>query len=114
MKFSEEQEALVCYRQGETLRIEPWGTDALRVRATRYASFSGNDWALCGKPEGNKGTIQVDTAPIAQGSDEIRRITNGRISCEVNCGGVLSFFRDGTLILRVHFRNYEGTISPLS
>ena len=48
------------------------------------------------------------------GDDEIRRITNGRISCEVNCGGVLSFFRDGTLILREHFRNYEGTISRQS
>ena len=48
------------------------------------------------------------------GDDEIRRITNGRISCEVNCGGVLSFFCDGTLILREHFRNYEGTISRQS
>ena len=114
MRFSEEQGALVCRRQGETLRIEGWGEDSLRVRATRYAGFSGNDWALCNKPEGGKVSIQVDTAPIAQGDDEIRRIVNGRISCEVNCGGVLSFYRDGELVLREHFRNYEGTISRQS
>ena len=39
------------------------------------------------------------------------RITNGRVACEVNVSGVLSFFRDGKLILREHFRSYDGTIS---
>lgn len=46
MQFIQEQNALVCRRQGETLRIEAWGRDALRVRATMYPQLSGRDWAL--------------------------------------------------------------------
>ena len=86
------------------------GPDALRVRATRYAQFSGNDWALTIPPEPTNPRITCGTAPIAQGPDDAWRITNGRIACEVNCGGVLSFYRDDKLFLREHFRNYEGTI----
>ena len=110
MRFSVQDGALVCRRQGETLRIEAWGPDALRVRATRYAQFSGNDWALTIPPEATTPSITQGTAPIAQGPDEAWRITNGRIACEVNCGGVLSFYRDDKLFLREYFRNYEGTI----
>ena len=46
MIFLKEENALVAKRQGETLRIEAWGTDSLRVRATMYPQFTGNEWAL--------------------------------------------------------------------
>ena len=49
MQFIQENGALICKRQGETLRIEPWGRDALRVRATMFPDFSGQDWALTEK-----------------------------------------------------------------
>ena len=111
MRFAIEDGALVCRRQGETLRIEAWGPDALRVRATKYPDFTGNDWALTEAPASAQATIEQGSAPIAQGPDEVYRISNGRIACEVNVGGVLSFYRDGSLFLREHFRNYEGTIS---
>ena len=33
MRFENRDGALVCKTGGETLRIEPWGKDSLRVRA---------------------------------------------------------------------------------
>ena len=34
MKFENDNGALVCRHLGETVRIESWGKDALRVRAS--------------------------------------------------------------------------------
>ena len=42
---------LIAQANGETLRIEPWGKDSLRVRATMLPEFSGKDWALTEVPE---------------------------------------------------------------
>ena len=33
MKLSREGHALICRFDGETLRIDPWGENSLRVRA---------------------------------------------------------------------------------
>lgn len=44
--FTAKGNALEYRREGETLRIEPWGSDALRVRAVMGREFSGRDWAL--------------------------------------------------------------------
>ena len=43
MQFINDHGALVCKRQGEILRLEAWGKDSLRVRATMYPDFSGRD-----------------------------------------------------------------------
>ena len=54
MKFEQDGSALLCFHQGERLRIEPWGQNSLRVRSTMGRDFSGNAWAL---------TETVDTLP---------------------------------------------------
>ena len=54
MKFEQDGSALLCFHEGERLRIEPWGPDSLRVRSTMQRDFSGNAWAL---------TEPVDTLP---------------------------------------------------
>ena len=36
MIFQQEQNALIARKGGETLRIEAWGKDSLRVRATMF------------------------------------------------------------------------------
>ena len=46
MRFENDNGALVCYHQGEILRIEAWGADSLRVRATMDYAFTGKEWAL--------------------------------------------------------------------
>lgn len=46
MRFEEKDGALLAYHQGEMLRIESWGEDSLRVRATKLGGFTNEDWAL--------------------------------------------------------------------
>ncbi|MBR6028144.1 MAG: glycoside hydrolase family 31 protein [Clostridia bacterium] len=116
MQFINDKGALVCRRQGETLRIEAWGADSLRVRATMYPAFSGEDWALTE-------ALPTQTAEIAFSEEQKREgdgtyraypmatITNGRISATVNHGGVISLYRDGKLFLREYYRNYGGSIT---
>ncbi len=115
MKFLKEQNALICRRQGETLRIEPWGQDALRVRATMYPALTDTPWALT-EPVNSQADIAFYEESQREGDGEMHaypaaRITNGRISATVNRSGVVTFFRDGKKILREHFRNYGGSIT---
>ena len=51
MRFQTKNGVLIAQVNGETLRIEPWGKDSLRVRATMLPEFSGKDWALTEVPE---------------------------------------------------------------
>ena len=44
--FWEKEGKLIYSYDGETVCIEAWGKDALRVRATKNRSFNGSDWAL--------------------------------------------------------------------
>lgn len=104
MKVIHKDGALTVLRRGETLRIEPWGTDALRVRSTMYPQFTGADWALS-EP------VQHDGATVSNDANGSYTIANGRLSCTVNPVGILTFYRDGKKILREHYRCYEGTIS---
>ncbi len=39
MRFVNDNGALVCYHNGEMVRIEAWGEDSLRVRAVMGSSF---------------------------------------------------------------------------
>ena len=102
MKFTTDGSALLFHHQGEMVRIEPWGQDSLRVRATMQPALSGQDWALTEAPERTEPVVIIG----GQAS-----ITNGRIKAEVNHAGVISFYRDDALILREYFRAYDGTIS---
>ena len=108
MRFIEENGALIAKRQGETVRIEGWGRDALRVRATMLPAVEETRWALTEDPETPACRVEID----ADGSGA--RIENGRMRAEVNGAGVLSFYRDGRLILREYYRFYGGTISRSS
>ena len=114
MYFSEENGALVARNQYETLRIEAWGKDALRVRAAQYGDFTGRTWALSEYPDEGLGRAKVEITEgqrIEMGdvSFVIQQavITNGRISVRVNPGGVLFFYRDGELVLQEYSRNYK-------
>ncbi|MBQ3899776.1 MAG: family 31 glucosidase, partial [Lachnospiraceae bacterium] len=116
MSFEKENGALVCYRNGEKLVIEPWGKDSLRVRATKFGKFTGNDWALTEKVPACDAKIEFFERDhwVGDGTIDKREyasITNGRIKAEINFVGIISFYRDDKLILREYYRSYDGTIS---
>lgn len=116
MKFVKDNAALVCFHEGEQLRIEPWGKDSFRVRATMQPKFSGNDWALTEHVESVQTQITMEEVDHWVGDGTLDKrpaasIANGRIRATVNHAGILSFFKDGKLILREYFRAYDGTLS---
>ncbi len=105
MIFENKDGALIAKRQYETLRIEPWGKDSLRVRATKNGSFTDKDWALTEKVSNNAADIKVRINEEEPSAD----ITNGRIRAHVNGAGVITYYRDDMKILREYYSNYYGT-----
>ena len=119
MIFTNDNGALVARRMGETLRIEPWGADSLRVRATMQPCIESQDWALTEPVQPAHATIEIGTEPhwVGDGTTDTRpiaSIANGRIRAVVNFAGVISFYRDDRLVLREYYRAYEGTLSRSS
>lgn len=116
MKFENDHGALVCRHLGETVRIEAWGKDSLRVRASLSPAFTENHWALTETVTKCSTTVTIEEEDhwVGDGTvdkKEIASITNGRIKAVVNFAGIISFYRDHKLILREYFRNYDGTLS---
>jgi len=99
MQFVNDNGALVAYRNGEMLRIESWGKDALRVRSTKLGKFTGNNWALTEDVPSSKAEITFEKRDhwVGDGTIDQREyaiITNGRIKAEINFVGIISFFRE--------------------
>ena len=82
----QEDNALYWQYDDETIRIEPFGADSLRVRATKRAKMPELDWALLPQePRQTVVTIEKDSASITNGNITARidaysalRFTNGR------------------------------------
>ena len=106
MSFRKDGSALVFNRGKETLRIEPHGKNALRVRATKNPSFSGLEKALTEM-------VSTDGIPEIISADEAS-VANGRIKAVVNGTGVISFYRDDSLILREYYSYYGGSLTKSS
>ena len=103
MFFNQKDRALICRQQNETLKIEPWGKNSLRVRSTLYPDFSSNNWALSDIAAAGNSDISI--------SEEEAAIQNGSIRARVNAAGVITFYKDNEIILREYYRNYSGTES---
>lgn len=119
MDFKNDNGVLIARRNGETLRIEAWGPDSLRVRATMFSKFTGNLWALTEKPGASEPVVEIGEVDNWVGDGSISKvpfasITNGRIKATVNFAGVITFYRDGKQILQEYYRSYGGTISKES
>ncbi len=116
MIFLQENNALIAKRQGETLRIEAWGTDSLRVRASMFPAFTGNDWALTEKVSSLTPSVSIGTQTLRTGDGgswqaPFASIANGRLKATVNHSGVITFFKDGKQILKEYNRFYDGSVT---
>ncbi len=79
------------------LRIEPWGANSLRVRATQLSDFKDEAWAL----------MPVETPQDVEVSrlEDGAKIVNGNISAVINERGQVSFYnQDGKLLLEEFWR----------
>ena len=82
--FRREGHRLVWSMHQETVQIEPWGKDSLRVRATPGPRLLEQDWALLALPP--------QEPEIAIG-EERATIRNGRLQAEIDHEGRLRFFK---------------------
>ncbi len=115
MQFLQQKNTLIARHSGETLKIEAWGKDSLRVRAWMYENGTDDDWALTEKPEAPEAVVSIGSVEEPNGDGTFHQapcaeIRNGRIRATVNFAGVISFYRDEKLILREYYRSYGGTI----
>ncbi|MCC7145754.1 MAG: hypothetical protein IT443_04855 [Phycisphaeraceae bacterium] len=93
-------QALIWRSHGETLRVEPWGANALRVRATMNAEFASAYSALLDPAQS-----QAEVAIRADGAT----IRNGRIQAAVSLEGQIQWTntRTGQMVLA------EAPVKPM-
>ena len=94
MLFTSDKDRLIARDAEEQLCIEAWGTDALRIRATRNTSLSGV----------NGGLMPTDTCACVTVDERGATVRNGHISARLDKRGWLEFFRDGESILKEYYR----------
>ncbi|MBV9488325.1 MAG: glycoside hydrolase family 31 protein [Verrucomicrobia bacterium] len=99
--FHQQNSSLVREFAGETLVIQPWGKDGLRVRSTMRASFEDEDWALL--PERHS-TPAVPAEVVIPG-DGSASLTHGRITARVDPRGQITFLNQkGDVLLQEFMR----------
>lgn len=97
--FRMEENRLIREYDHEKLWIEPWGANALRVRAS-YGEITDDDWALL--PAAESSDVQIDI-----GQDRAS-IINGKIRAEVTRGGRITFYNQkGEVLLRETEHTYQ-------
>jgi alpha-D-xyloside xylohydrolase len=78
-RFREQDTALECSTGQETVRIEPWGPDSVRVRAALGPMLDGLPGALLDAPQSPEARIKIE--------DGTAELSNGAITASVSAGG---------------------------
>jgi alpha-D-xyloside xylohydrolase len=96
-----EDNKLIFRYDDHTLWLQPWGANALRVRATRLAQMPAEDWALSEKVEDTSSLVSITTP-----KDGSATITNGKIKAEVSRRGkVIIYDSSGKKLLEEYARH---------
>lgn len=96
----EESGRLVYRFDAEQLWVEPWGPNAIRVRATKVATMPAEDWALLPAP-----VVASAVSLAADGS--AATLTNGLVRATISRLGKLTVHNaeTGVLLLEEYMRN---------
>lgn len=118
MKFIKSGNRLIGRSGLETIWIEPWGENSLRVRMTRESDMDRNDWALIDKPEATSSNIVIEEIELVEPwikasekakysqKSQIAYIQNGEIIASFNAEGWLTFKNsDGKILTEEYWRN---------
>ena len=101
----QDQDGRLIYRyDAETLWVEAWGPNSIRVRSTMNASMPNEDWALSFRPSAKP---QISISP-ASGI-----LINGNIKASVTPRGKLTVQTlNGKLLLEEFTRNRKDPLDP--
>lgn len=95
---------LVFRYDAEELWVEPWGPNALRVRATKEARMPPEDWALA-----FRGDAEAQITVTDQGGE----LVNGKIRAVVSRFGKLMVYNsEGKLLLEEYSRSRRDILDP--
>nr|MCR5831844.1 family 31 glucosidase [Lachnospiraceae bacterium] len=95
---------LIYQYDSETLWIESWGEDAVRVRATKNAGMPDDDWALS-VPQDPTGTVRCD--------ENGGVLENGNIVVKLSGSGKITIYsKDGKKLLEEFSRNRRDVTDP--
>lgn len=99
-----ENNRLIFHYDAEEMWIEPWGADAVRVRATKNCEMPDENWALL-KPEDSACSITV--------SEDGTDLVNGKLKVHVTGRGKITMYnQDGKLLLEEYWRNRRDVTDP--
>ncbi|KAI0008807.1 glycoside hydrolase family 31 protein [Xylariaceae sp. FL0662B] len=102
--FLNDEGRLVYTYDAETLWVEPWGANALRVRATKLPRMPEEPWALL-PPSATEANIEI--------SESLASVSNGKIKANISKGGKLSVWNsEGDLLLEEYTRNRRNVLDP--
>lgn len=104
--FASKDNRLVYTYDAEQLWIEPWGQNAVRVRATKMHTMSQEDWALLQQPNI---TAKIDIAS----NDESATLTNGLVKATITKRGKITISNtSGKVLLEEYARHRRDIIDP--
>lgn len=73
----QEEQAIIYENNGETLRVEPWGKDSVRVRSVMMGEIADTDYALL-QPRRTEASIVMDAKHMNAS------LTNGKLSVRLH------------------------------
>jgi alpha-D-xyloside xylohydrolase len=95
--FAEEDKKLIFHYDAEELWIEPWGRNALRIRATKNAAMPEGNWALL---DVEKEDVLIEL------KEESAIIQNGKIKAVISkFGKIMIYNQKGELLIEEYCRN---------
>jgi alpha-D-xyloside xylohydrolase len=110
MKFTKVKDRLIGKSGTETIWIEPWGENSLRVRMTKEATMDTNDWALIDTPATTSAKIVIEDVdliePWIKESEKAKRAQKSQVASIQNGEIIASFNGEGWLT----FKNSDGKI----
>lgn len=122
MRFSQDGNRLIGKAGSETIWVEPWGENSLRVRMTKEAIMDANDWALIDTPAPALAEIAIEDIEMVEPwineadkaehakKSQIASIKNGEIIASFNGEGWLSFKNsDGKILTEEYWRDRNRT-----
>ncbi|WP_343083104.1 glycoside hydrolase family 31 protein [Blautia producta] len=92
-----EEQKIIYHYDAEEVWVEPWGENAVRVRATKNAAMPEENWALLPQPKGQAQIFSEDDHAV---------LRNGKLEVRVSKGGKITMYnQNGCLLLEEYWRN---------